>query len=139
MSEMPEIVTITTVVNETPTVKTFVFDKLFAFRPGQFCMVWIPGVDEIPMAFSAANSITVMKVGDATEALFSLETVFRRSIINLGIRGPFGNGHFRAWSSSGIFSGSSSCIFLNMAITRSSSCFEGISCLSGSSYPVQAS
>ncbi len=87
MSEMPEIVTITTVVNETPTVKTFVFDKLFAFRPGQFCMVWIPGVDEIPMAFSAANSITVMKVGDATEALFSLKAGDK-----LGIRGPFGNG-----------------------------------------------
>ena len=87
MSEMPNIVTITTVVDETPTVKTFVFDTLFDFRPGQFCMVWVPGVDEIPMAFSAANSITVMKVGDATNSLFSLKKGDK-----IGIRGPFGNG-----------------------------------------------
>ncbi|HKM41120.1 MAG TPA: dihydroorotate dehydrogenase electron transfer subunit [Methanocorpusculum sp.] len=87
MSEMPQIVTITTVLDETPTVKTFVFDELFNFKPGQFCMVWVPGVDEIPMAFSAANSITVMKVGDATEALFALKAGDK-----LGIRGPFGNG-----------------------------------------------
>jgi len=87
MSEMPKIVTITIVLDETPTVKTFVFDELFNFKPGQFCMVWVPGVDEIPMAFSAANSITVMKVGDATEALFALKAGDK-----IGIRGPFGNG-----------------------------------------------
>jgi len=87
MSEMPHIVTITIVLDETPTVKTFVFDELFNIRPGQFCMVWIPGVDEIPMAFSAANAITVMKVGDATEALFNLKAGDK-----IGIRGPFGNG-----------------------------------------------
>ncbi|HJK37002.1 MAG TPA: dihydroorotate dehydrogenase electron transfer subunit, partial [Methanocorpusculum sp.] len=63
---MPTVVTITKVIDETPTIKTFVFDELFNIRPGQFCMVWVPGVDEIPMAFSAANAITVMKVGDAT-------------------------------------------------------------------------
>lgn len=86
-SAMPEIVTITIVLEESPSIKTFVFDKLFNFKPGQFCMVWIPGVDEIPMAFSAANSITVMKVGDATEALFNLKAGDK-----IGIRGPFGNG-----------------------------------------------
>jgi dihydroorotate dehydrogenase electron transfer subunit len=91
MSEdgMPEVVTITAVIDETPTIKTFVFDKLFAFRPGQFCMVWIPGTDEIPMAFSAANSVTVMKTGDATAAMFELKAGDR-----LGIRGPLGNGFF---------------------------------------------
>lgn len=87
MSEMPVVTTITAVIDETPTIKTFVFDELFNFKPGQFCMVWIPGVDEIPMAFSAANSITVMKVGDATSALFDLSAGDK-----IGIRGPFGNG-----------------------------------------------
>lgn len=84
---MPVVTTITLVIDETPNIKTFVFDELFNFKPGQFCMVWVPGVDEIPMAFSAANSITVMKVGDATKALFNLKAGDK-----LGIRGPFGNG-----------------------------------------------
>lgn len=86
-SKMPVITEITAIIDETPLVKTFVFDKLFSFRPGQFCMVWVIGVDEIPMAFSAANSITVMKAGDATDAMFSLKVGDK-----IGIRGPFGNG-----------------------------------------------
>ena len=83
----PVIVTLTKVIDESPSIKTFVFDKVFDIRPGQFCMVWSPGVDEIPMAFSAANSITVMKVGDATASLFELKAGDK-----IGIRGPFGNG-----------------------------------------------
>ena len=83
----PVIVTLTKVIDESPSIKTFVFDKVFDIRPGQFCMDWIPGVDEIPMAFSAANSITVMKVGDATASLFELKAGDK-----IGIRGPFGNG-----------------------------------------------
>lgn len=86
---MPVVTTITAVIDETPIVKTFVFDELFNFRPGQFCMVWVPGVDEIPMAFSAANAITVMKAGDATSALFALKIGDK-----IGIRGPFGNGFY---------------------------------------------
>lgn len=73
--------------NETPTTKTFFFEPPFTFVPGQFVMVWIPGVDEIPMALSAANGITVQKVGDATSALFDLKIGDR-----IGVRGPFGNG-----------------------------------------------
>jgi len=81
------------VKNETPTVKTFTFhDKLCAkAKPGQFVMVWIPGVDEVPMTLSAMDSekvsaITVEKVGVATKALHKMK------VGNLiGIRGPFGN------------------------------------------------
>lgn len=86
-SATPTIVTLTKVIDESPSIKTFVFDKVFDISPGQFCMVWVPGVDEIPMAFSAANAITVMKVGDATAALFELVAGDK-----IGIRGPFGNG-----------------------------------------------
>jgi len=50
-------------------------------------MVWVPGVDEIPMALSSASSITVQRVGDATAVLFRL-----RPGDSIGIRGPFGNG-----------------------------------------------
>ncbi|HRX32942.1 MAG TPA: dihydroorotate dehydrogenase electron transfer subunit [Methanoregulaceae archaeon] len=84
---LPVIVTINRVVEETPSIRTFYFDREFLFNPGQFVMVWVPGVDEIPMALSAPDSITVQRVGVATSALFALGPGDR-----IGIRGPFGNG-----------------------------------------------
>ena len=75
------------VVQETLSIRTFSFSRSFDFTPGQFVMVWIPGIDEIPMALSSANSISVQKVGDATSALFALG---EGDLI--GIRGPLGTG-----------------------------------------------
>ncbi|MDG6257557.1 MAG: dihydroorotate dehydrogenase electron transfer subunit [Methanomicrobiaceae archaeon] len=80
-------VTITRIIDETPGIKTFEFSHAFTFRPGQFVMVWVPGVDEIPMALSSPWSISVLKVGDATAALFACEEGDM-----LGIKGPLGNG-----------------------------------------------
>ncbi len=74
--------------DETPSIRTLFFDvTLENALPGQFVMVWIRGVDEIPMALSYTNAITVQKVGDATSQLFELEIGD-----SVGIRGPFGNG-----------------------------------------------
>jgi dihydroorotate dehydrogenase electron transfer subunit len=88
MSEnLPVPVTIKSIKKETSLIRTFVFDHPFEFTAGQFVMVWVPGVDEIPMALSSDNSITVQNVGDATNALFNLAPGAQ-----LGIRGPFGNG-----------------------------------------------
>jgi len=83
----PVDVFITEIVEETPTIKTFFFDTSFELIPGQFVMVWIRGVDEVPMALSYGNAITVQKVGAATSALFELG-----ECDSLGIRGPFGKG-----------------------------------------------
>ncbi|HJH28565.1 MAG TPA: dihydroorotate dehydrogenase electron transfer subunit [Methanosarcinaceae archaeon] len=84
----PINVTITKTVDESPSTRTFYFDKSFeSATPGQFVMVWIRGVDEVPMTLSYTNAITVQKVGDATSALFELDVGD-----SLGIRGPFGNG-----------------------------------------------
>ena len=85
--QLPAPVTIAEIRNDTPTIRTFFFDRAFNFEPGQFVMVWVPGVDEVPMALSSDKSITVQKVGDATGAMFDL-----RAGDALGIRGPFGNG-----------------------------------------------
>lgn len=83
----PVNVIITKIVEETPTIRTFFFDTSFEPEPGQFVMAWIRGVDEIPMALSYDNAITVQKVGTATSALFELGEGD-----SIGIRGPFGNG-----------------------------------------------
>jgi dihydroorotate dehydrogenase electron transfer subunit len=54
-------------------------------------MVWLPGVDEIPMSLSMINHlglsrITVGKIGEATKAVHEM----KRGDL-LGLRGPFGN------------------------------------------------
>ncbi|MDD5511591.1 MAG: dihydroorotate dehydrogenase electron transfer subunit, partial [Dehalococcoidales bacterium] len=60
-------------------------------KPGQFYMVWIPGIDEIPMSVSyigKLKGITVRAVGGATKSLTSLKVGDK-----IGIRGPYGNGY----------------------------------------------
>jgi dihydroorotate dehydrogenase electron transfer subunit len=84
------------VTAESPMVKSFMFnDELCAKgEPGQFVMVWIPGVDEVPMSLSTLNSknaeaaITVERVGEATKALHNM-----KAGDTIGVRGPFGNSY----------------------------------------------
>jgi dihydroorotate dehydrogenase electron transfer subunit len=79
---------ITKIVEESPSIRTFYFDTSFeSATPGQFVMVWVRGVDEIPMTLSYKNAITVQKVGDATSRLFELGEGD-----SVGIRGPSGKG-----------------------------------------------
>ncbi len=51
-SNHPTICKIEKVVDETPTVRTLTFsnDVLSNVLPGQFAMVWVPGVNELPMS-----------------------------------------------------------------------------------------
>ncbi len=84
---------ILSVEDENPTVKTFTFkDKECAgAKPGQFLMLWIPGVDEIPLSILDAKengtvSVAVKQVGEATQALHN-----KKAGEVMGIRGPFGS------------------------------------------------
>jgi len=78
--------------SETPSVKSFRFeDKLCTkAEPGQFLMLWIPGVDEIPLSIAGVSggevSVAVKEVGDASRHLLKLKA---GEIV--GVRGPFGN------------------------------------------------
>ncbi len=89
-------VKIETAQAETPTVKSLSFrDRVCArAEPGQFAMMWIPGVDEIPMSLSALQpdknrvAITVEKVGKATKTLHKT-----KAGDTIGVRGPFGNSY----------------------------------------------
>jgi dihydroorotate dehydrogenase electron transfer subunit len=86
-----KVVRIERVVQETPDITTLYFPDVGEARPGQYLMVWLPGVDEIPMSLSTIgdpSSISVRVVGDATRALSKLSKGDR-----IGIRGPFGNGY----------------------------------------------
>lgn len=87
------IAKIESIEQETPNVKSFTFkDKLCSkAKPGQFIMIWIPDVDEVPMSLSSISqhtcAISVQKVGEATKVLHK-----RKIGDYIGIRGPFGNG-----------------------------------------------
>ncbi len=90
-SETMKAVKIERVVQETVDVATLYFRCVSGAKPGQYLMVWLPGVDEVPMSLSTIgdpSSITVRVVGDATRALSKLKVGDK-----IGVRGPFGNGY----------------------------------------------
>ena len=87
----PKVTKIIEGKKEKSDVKTLLFEYTKKTHSGQFFMIWIPGVDEIPMSVSYitknVKGITFRKVGDATKALFNLKEGGK-----IGIRGPYGNG-----------------------------------------------
>lgn len=81
------------VIDETPTVRTLVFSDeiLSKVLPGQFAMVWIPGVNELPMSVMISTekgkaAFTVRTHGSASTALYS-----KKVGEQIGVRGPYGN------------------------------------------------
>ena len=85
------IATITSVTKEAAGITTLRFHDEPEVRPGQFYMIWLPNVDEVPMSVSytsAEKGITVKEVGEATRALGKLKVRDR-----IGVRGPYGNGY----------------------------------------------
>lgn len=80
---------IASIVQETPTIRTFKSRMKVDFEPGQFVMVWLPEIDEKPFSIAAGDplSITVKKVGRFTGELFDLEVGDY-----IWLRGPYGRG-----------------------------------------------
>ncbi len=87
----PTITTVLSSTVEATDIKTLTFQSPGEVKPGQFFMVWIPGVDEIPMSVSQITNnvigITFRDIGDATHALYQIKKGDQ-----IGIRGPYGNG-----------------------------------------------
>ena len=89
-NEIPKLMEISKVVSEGKGQKSFFFKGKIDSKPGQFLMVWLPDVDEKPMAISYWNknefAFTSQVVGKFTKGLDSLKKGDR-----VGIRGPYGN------------------------------------------------
>ncbi len=91
-------VKINNIIKESNNIKTFSFNVNHlghqyqnSPKPGQFIMLWAPGVDEKPMSISHYDdegnwSVTIKKVGQCTEEIHKLKVGDF-----IGIRGPFGN------------------------------------------------
>jgi len=87
---LPRFVAITRIISENPSIKTFILDDAIPnATPGQFVMLWLPGIDEKPFAIVARDplAITVAAVGPFSRALHALGVGDR-----VGWRGPFGHG-----------------------------------------------
>ncbi len=84
-----KVIKVKRVIRETPRTVTLEFNENFDAVPGQFFMLWIPGVSEKPFSIShlPALWITIMDVGCFSHKLCSLLPGDK-----IGIRGPYGNG-----------------------------------------------
>ena len=87
-TSLPQVARIVERRDETPRVRTLVFDLHMEGRPGQFVMAWLPGVDEKPFSLVRARPVTlaVARVGPFTEAAFELDAGDR-----MWLRGPLGS------------------------------------------------
>ncbi|MCW8799656.1 MAG: dihydroorotate dehydrogenase electron transfer subunit [Desulfobacter sp.] len=88
---MPAMVEVADKDVHSPEFATLYVNQAIDFKPGQFVMVWIPGVDEKPYTISHHSpdrfGITVEAKG-----IFSKKAVSLGPGDKIGIRGPFGNG-----------------------------------------------
>lgn len=89
----PKICTVEKVIDETPTVRTLVFsdDVMANVLPGQFAMVWVPGINELPMSVMITDkpgkaAFTVRRHGPASTGLYNVKAGQK-----IGVRGPYGN------------------------------------------------
>ncbi len=84
------------IIQETPTIKTFVLkpEPEFSFRTGEFIELTMPGLGEAPFTPSSdpqvteSLALTIMNVGLVTSRLHSMKKGEA-----LGIRGPYGKGY----------------------------------------------
>jgi len=94
----PEPYCVRDVAKETPDTFTLTLNPqngngASSFKPGQFSMLWVFGVGELPISISGDPAkqdqlvYTVRSVGKATHALVS-----QKAGSAVGVRGPFGTG-----------------------------------------------
>ncbi|MBU0577825.1 dihydroorotate dehydrogenase electron transfer subunit [Patescibacteria group bacterium] len=79
------------IIEDAPNLKTYVFEHGLRAKPGQFVMVWMPGVDEVPMSIGWQSDtqfhLSIALAGDCTKAIHEQIKVGDK----LGMRGPYGN------------------------------------------------
>lgn len=96
MNNVPQIVEINEIIEETSSIKTFIFDwdmdKFGVPSPGEFVMVWNYH-NEKPMSISLIDeensrlAISVKNIGEFSSQLHNLNVGEK-----IGIRGSYGNG-----------------------------------------------
>lgn len=90
--DIPKVVPITKIIDENKIVKTFYFDLSLGSKPGQFVMLWLPGVDQKPISIALDDgkqmALTICSRGRSTEKMGALKVGDQ-----MGLSGPYGT-HF---------------------------------------------
>jgi dihydroorotate dehydrogenase electron transfer subunit len=90
-NDMPRGIPVKKIVQENPTVKTFVFEFPLGAAPGQFVNLWLANINEKPMSVAYCNEnefwVTVCAVGEFSKAMHQLKEGDM-----VGVRGPYGKG-----------------------------------------------
>ena len=91
LNDMPRGVVVKKIIQETPTVKTFIFEYALGAKPGQFVNLWLPGINEKPMSVAYCDEqsfwVTICAVGPFSKAMHELKEGDK-----VGLRGPYGKG-----------------------------------------------
>ncbi|MBT3293188.1 dihydroorotate dehydrogenase electron transfer subunit [Candidatus Peregrinibacteria bacterium] len=91
-TRLPKTCRILHIQKETEDVQTFTFDVSLGALPGQFVMLWIPGVDEKPFSIAGDDGkslkVTFFAVGPMSTALSKMKVGEL-----VGVRGPFGTNY----------------------------------------------
>ena len=89
-TDIPQMLEISKIIQEGKGQKSFFFRHSFDCKPGQFVMVWVPGLDEKPMAVSYWSKkefgFTSKAIGKFTGTIDRLKKGDK-----VGISGPYGN------------------------------------------------
>lgn len=89
--DKPLLLPIVDIVQENPHVKTFWFEHNLKSAPGQFVMLWVPGLDQKPFSIAYDDGhrfgLTIFAVGPLSSRLFEMNIGDR-----VGISGPYGKG-----------------------------------------------
>jgi dihydroorotate dehydrogenase electron transfer subunit len=86
---LPHAARIERVIRENARTVSLVTSSSMRAQPGQFCMIWLPGLDEKPFSIADRDPLTftISRVGPFSAALQELSVGDR-----LWFRGPFGRG-----------------------------------------------
>ncbi len=94
LTNKPRVTTVRRVRRESTDIRTIIVQDEWCSKaaPGQFAMIWAPGVGESPMSLSVMGGdglcgFTVKPLGSTSNALCGVK---EGDLI--GIRGPYGNG-----------------------------------------------
>ena len=89
----PKAVRLDRIADETPSIRSFWFSDstLHNAKPGQFAMVWVPGIDEVPMSVLAIHGrseagVVIKKGGPVSTALWEKKVGDK-----FWVRGPYGH------------------------------------------------
>lgn len=87
---LPLVFKVKAIREDSPNLKTYIFEHSIRAKSGQFLMVWMPGVDEVPMSIGWQTDkefhVGIANAGDCTAAITSQIKVGDK----LGFRGPYG-------------------------------------------------